>query len=134
MYIYISIYICYFGTCIMYTSTYIMYIYIYVFIHLWTCKENNYVYIIYTYKHIYIYYIYIYIDFSQDIHGFDAVLSKLMGPQDLAALLDKAAEVRRGIFSAAFQVAPFRCACFAFHFRSWFKINVTSEDFGARSA
>lgn len=76
----------------------------------------------------------IYIDFSQDIHGFDAVLSKLMGPQDLAALLDKAAEVRRGIFSAAFQVAPFCCACFAFHFRSWFKINVTSEDFGARSA
>ena len=33
IYIYISIYICYFGTCIMYTSTYIMYIYMYLFIY-----------------------------------------------------------------------------------------------------
>ena len=69
--------------------------YICIYICTYDIHISIYVYILYTYMHI----------FFQDIHRLNAALSKLMDPQDLAALLDKAAEVGGGIFSA-FEVVP----------------------------
>ena len=106
-YIYIYTYICYFGTCM---YLYIMYTYIYIYIYI----MYPYIYIYLLCIHLYIMYIYTYpyIDFSQDIHGFDAVLSKLMDPQDLAALLDKAAEVPGAFFPRPSKFCPFPLCMF----------------------